>query len=398
MHPPPVRKTLVAFALVVIVSFAITLAARQGTAHAAEAPANKAAMSTLTANKELTAIVERLNALKTWFNAAEQQRAEFQQEIQSADKEVARLGRKVSDLQSAVRDIEAERAALNAEAQTLELRRKEESLRIGEHLNAAYRMSGQDFFKLLLNQQNPEQFDRMIRYHQYFSTARGKILEGFRETLAAIQTNRDAAAATEQRLLAQRSAARAEQKEFASQLDERKQLLAGLDREARSNAAEQKRLTRDRVRLQELLKELASRSEQADGQDFAARQGALPWPVSGEVVSSYGQPRADGRLRWQGTYIATDAGAKVRSVHRGSVVFAEWLRGFGLLTIVDHGDGYMSLYGYADVLLKQPGDRVESGEQIANSGRSGGQDADGLYFEIRKAGKPVNPALWLATP
>ncbi len=352
----------------------------------------------MAANKELAAIVERLNALKSWFNDAQKQRAEFQQEIQTADKEVARLGRTVADLQRAVRDIEAKQAALAEEEKALELRRREESLRISEHLNAAYRMSGQDFFKLLLNQENPEQFDRMIRYHQYFSTARGKILEGYRDTLAAIEKNHTQALATEQKLRTQRAAARAEQSVFAKQLNERKQMLAGLDRESRSNAAEQKRLTNDRARLQELLKEIASRTEKSDGQDFAARKGALPWPVVGEAVNSYGAPRADGRLRWQGNYIATAAGAEVRSVHRGRVVFAEWLRGFGLLTIVDHGNGYMSLYGYADVLLKQPGDRVESGEQIANSGRSGGQDADGLYFEIRKSGQPVDPNQWLASP
>lgn len=311
---------------------------------------------------------------------------------------MARLGLTVADLQRAVRDIEAKQVALAKEEKALERRRREESLRISEHLNAAYRMSGQDFFKLLLNQENPEQFDRMIRYHQYFSTARGKILEGYRDTLAAIEKNHTQARATEQKLLTQRAAARAEQSVFAKQLNERKQMLAGLDRESRSNAAEQKRLASDRARLQELLKEIASRTEKSDGQDFAARKGALPWPVVGEAVNSYGAPRADGRLRWQGNYIATAAGAQVRSVHRGRVVFAEWLRGFGLLTIVDHGNGYMSLYGYADVLLKQPGDRVESGEQIANSGRSGGQDADGLYFEIRKSGKPVDPNQWLVSP
>lgn len=357
--------------------------------------ATRAADSTLTANKELASIVERLNALKTWFNDAEKKRAEFQQEIQAADKEVARLGRKVAELKVAVIAIEAEQSALQAESDALEVRRKEEGVRISEHLNAAYRMSGQDFFKLLLNQENPEQFDRMIRYHQYFSSARGKILEGYRKTLTAIEANRVEIDATEQKLLAQRAAASEEQNQFASRLTERKQMLAGLENETRSNEAQRKRLLRDRSRLQELLQELANRAEKNDGKEFASSKGALPWPVSGAVVSSYGQSRADGRLRWQGAYIGTEPGAQVRAVHRGRVVFAEWLRGFGLLTIVDHGGNYMSLYGYADVLLKQPGDRVESGEQIANSGRSGGQDQDGLYFEIRQAGKPVDPALWL---
>ena len=354
-----------------------------------------AASSALKANKELAATVEKLNALTNWLNDAEKKRAQYQQEIRKADEEVARLGLKVADLQNAVREIEKTESELLLEAQALEAKRHTEAIRIAEHLNAAYRMSGQDFFKLLLNQETPEQFGRMIRYHQYFSTQRSKILQGYRDTLAAIETNRAKAEATRAQLKEQRAEAAQEQKVFSAELSERKILIAELDRSRRTKLAERARLERDQTRLRSLLQELAKRSEQDDGREFANRQGSLPWPTQGKLRNRYGQPRADGRLRWQGDYVETQPGASIRSVHRGKVVFAEWLRGFGLLTIVDHGDGYMSLYGYADVLLKEPGDRVESGEQIANSGRSGGQQADGLYFEIRKDGKPVDPSLWL---
>ncbi len=354
-----------------------------------------AASSALRTNKELAATVEKLNALKVWLTDAEKQRALLQQDIQKADREVARLGLELAELQRAVAEIETQKSALAKKSTILEQQRQTEGRRISQHLNAAYRMSGQDFFKLLLNQENPEQLDRMIRYHQYFSTERGKILQGFRATLSAIETNRQEIEANALQLINQRQATAAQQAVFTTELDERKQLIANLDRATRNKQAEQQRLEQDRVRLQSLLQELAKRAEKADGQEFATRRGQLPWPTAGTQKNVFGEPRADGRLRWQGNYIVTKPGEIIRSVHRGRVVFAEWLRGFGLLTIVDHGNGYMSLYGYADVLLKQPGDRVESGEQIANSGRSGGQNADGLYFEIRKDGKPVDPSRWL---
>ena len=354
-----------------------------------------AASSALRTNKELAATVEKLNALKVWLTDAEKQRALLQQDIQKADREVARLGLELAELQRAVAEIETQKSALAKKSTILEQQRQTEGRRISQHLNAAYRMSGQDFFKLLLNQENPEQLDRMIRYHQYFSTERGKILQGFRATLSAIETNRQEIEANALQLINQRKATAAQQAVFTTELDERKQLIANLDRATRNKQAEQQRLEQDRVRLQSLLQELAKRAEKADGQEFATRRGQLPWPTAGTQKNVFGEPRADGRLRWQGNYIVTKPGEIIRSVHRGRVVFAEWLRGFGLLTIVDHGNGYMSLYGYADVLLKQPGDRVESGEQIANSGRSGGQNADGLYFEIRKDGKPVDPSRWL---
>jgi septal ring factor EnvC (AmiA/AmiB activator) len=122
----------------------------------------------------------------------------------------------------------------------------------------------------------------------------------------------------------------------------------------------------------------------------------LPGPVSGSLLHTFGAPRADGQLKWQGIEIAAAEGATVTAVHRGRVAFADWLRGFGLLTIVDHGNGFMSLYAHADVLYKQVGDQVEGGEAIATAGKSGGQTEPGLYFEIRAKGAPVDPVPWLA--
>lgn len=354
---------------------------------------------------ELEDTLAKLNALEVWFSDAEQKRALWHQEIQSADREVARLGLKVSELQNATKALEATQAELAREALVLAAKRETEGERIAEHLNAAYRMSDQDFFKLLLNQETPEKFDRMIRYHQYFSTERGKLLEGYRATLTAIELNQSKAAEAEETVRSKRQAAAEEQQVFVARQKVRKELIATLYSASLDKEAEQERLRKNSKRLKKLLQQLATRSQQTQekklskplDKEFAARKGKLGWPTKGQLKNAFGEPRADGRLKWQGSYIVTEPGEVIRAVHRGEVIFAEWLRGFGLLTIVDHSNGYLSLYGYADVLLKQPGDRVESGEQIANSGRSGGQDSDGLYFEIRKDGSPLNPSQWLFT-
>ena len=154
-------------------------------------------------------------------------------------------------------------------------------------------------------------------------------------------------------------------------------------------------LLQDQQRLQALFTELQRRSPGLDATDFAARKGSLPWPLEGVPVSRFGQPRADGRLQWHGLLLRAEPGTPVRAVHRGRVVFADWLRGFGLLTIVDHGDGYMTLYGHAEVLAKRPGDMVESGEVIARAGQSGGARTSGLYFEIRRHGDATDPLQWV---
>jgi septal ring factor EnvC (AmiA/AmiB activator) len=121
---------------------------------------------------------------------------------------------------------------------------------------------------------------------------------------------------------------------------------------------------------------------------------SLSWPTDGQVVKRFGDPRADGRLKWQGIILSAPAGSDVRAVYNGRVIFSDWLDGMGLLLIIEHGDGYMSLYAHNQDLLKEVGEWVEPGEMIAHVGDSGGRAAAGLYFEIRKNGEPVNPGQW----
>jgi len=129
-------------------------------------------------------------------------------------------------------------------------------------------------------------------------------------------------------------------------------------------------------------------------QDFDKLKGHLPWPVKGRILARYGTSKDQGHLKWRGVLIATKYGTPVKAISHGRVAFSDWLQGFGFITIIDHGDGYMSLYGHNETLLKQAGDWVNAGDVIATSGDSGGQPRPALYFEIRSHGKPVNPSNW----
>ena len=177
---------------------------------------------------------------------------------------------------------------------------------------------------------------------------------------------------------------------------QRSELIRRLSRDMASKNVRQKQLLADRQRLEKLLAELERRQREKTSTEFAKRRGMLPLPVSGNVVFRYGAPRADGKLRWDGMVYRTSKREPVRAVHRGTVVFANWLRGFGMLTIIDHGNGYLTLYGYADDLLRGEGEVVEAGEVIAHAGQSGGQSFDGLYFEIRHKTSAVDPRPWLS--
>lgn len=344
----------------------------------------------------LESITSQLNDLDAWLGGAERKRAQWQREIQTSDRQVARLSREVDAAAAAVAAVETEIAGLRAQQTRLAAERQSQAERIAEHLASAQRLSGGDFIKMLLNQESPENLDRMVRYHRYFTGARLASLADYRATLAELEANAaelEASVASKQRRHAELGR---QQADLVARRDERQTLLNRLAAETEGKETERARLEDDRVRLETLLAEIIRRSQSLDGQAFAERKGALPWPLAGRVRNAFGQPRAEGRLTWHGLQMTAEEGTPVAAVFRGRVVFADWLRGFGLLTIVDHGSGYMTLYGQADGLLKAVGDWVEGGEVIARAGRSGGASDSGLYFEVRHDGKASDPIAWLA--
>jgi septal ring factor EnvC (AmiA/AmiB activator) len=302
----------------------------------------------------------------------------------------------VRKAETALADTRAELEQLNHEREKLEAERRKQAEKIAEHLASAYRLSGEDFFKLLLNQQNPDDLDRMIRYHRYFTEARTATLKSYQATLAELERNAASIQLRETALVEQQAKLDRDLGELKSNRNEREQLLAGLQSEMSGKAQQRDRLTADRKRLEQLIAELSKRAEPpvAAGA-FGQNRGRMPWPIAGKVANSFGAPRASGKLKWQGIFITAPEGTPVKAIHRGRVAFADWLRGFGLVTIVDHGGGYMSLYAHADALYRKPGDWVDTGEALASAGKSGGESRSGLYFEIRSKGEPADPIPWL---
>ena len=348
------------------------------------------------ARRELGSITRKLNDLDTWFSDAQSRQRKLQKEIKAADQKIAATGTEVHHIRDELADTQAELVRLREARDELEERRTEQAGHIAEHLTSAYRLSGQDFFKLLLNQENPEELDRMVRYHRYFSQARTETLKEYQRTLAGLEANQTETRAREHSLAQQQDELDAGLEELRQNRSERETLLAKLEGEMTGKGKERDRLAADRTRLEKLIAELARRAETLDAGTFVQNKGKLHWPLTGKLANSFGAPRSGGKLTWQGIFISAAEGIPVTAIHRGRVAFSDWLRGFGLVTIVDHGGGYMSLYAHADTLYKRAGDWVESGEAIATAGKSGGQSRPGLYFEIRAKGQPNDPIVWLA--
>jgi len=346
--------------------------------------------------KALQSVVKRLNALDVWFSDAEEQRVRWLNDVLSKDREVAFISSAVDRARTGLAAVIVSLRGLEVEHRRLQAQRNTQAKMIGEHLSAAYRLNGHDFVKLLLNQESPDTFDRMVRYHRYFSDARVSMLQDYQATLDDLLRNQTA---LEDRLVEQltrQTELAVRQSALVVERDRRKGLIAELDAEVIGKSTQRDRLAADRQRLEQLLAELMRRTSELDGSQFLARKGSLPWPLRGPLRASFGRSRADGRLVWHGMVVAAEEGSPVTAVFRGRVIFADWLRGFGLLTIIDHGSGFMTLYGHADSLTQTVGELVESGEIVARAGRSGGQTTSGLYFEVRQKGTARDPLGWLA--
>jgi septal ring factor EnvC (AmiA/AmiB activator) len=252
--------------------------------------------------------------------------------------------------------------------------------------------------KVLLNLEDPDKVDRMLTYYDYFNKARAEQIQQYRATIEQLATVKQLLE-SENRALVDNRARVVEQKQSLQNVRHDKQVtLRQLNQEIVSTGGEIKKLTQNRQELETLLANINLSIEAlpsaVDAATFASRRGRMTLPIAGTIVNRYGSQRSSAKLTWNGVFIAADQGEPVQAIHYGRVVFSDWLRGFGLMIIISHGEGYMSLYGHNQVLYKETGDWVSAGDNIAAVGDSGGQSQMGLYFEIRQSGKPTNPQQW----
>lgn len=348
---------------------------------------------------DLEAVNSAIHSIQQWLLEANANSTIEEENLRQAEVQVMTTLRRVSSLQEELAQTRSEQGALQREVAALESEKAQQEELLNQLLRAAYMRGDQSLLKLLLNQEDPGESARMLHYYRLYSESQIEALQQFQATLDAIATTNSQLQTTIQALSQQQIALQSE----ATQLQERKQARQSALLELQNNIAarndELEQLQIDQSQLQQLMQAISEAVERmpapADALPFTARRGQLPRPVNGEVVQNFGSRYGDGNLRRQGILLAAPEGTQVRAVHSGRVVFADWLRGTGLLVIIDHGDGYMSLYGNNQALVKAAGDSVIADEIIAISGSSGGADNLGVYFEIRHHGAAQNPTDWV---
>ncbi len=355
---------------------------------------------------EKQAAQAKLEKLREDIALVTQEKTELGGERDSAAAELRAADRKISEASATLRSLDADLVAqveqlANVQAEAAELSTRLDAQResLAQLLRALHAQGRHAPLKLLLAQDRVDALGRTLGYLGYFRRARVSRIESLLSDLAALEQAR-AAVQTQQSVLA---AAREQQQSALTELDAeraaRRVLLADIEKRYKDSGSKLAALGRDEAallalltRLQDIFGDIPQQLEGAA--PFSTMAGRLPWPLAGGLLTGFGRPSGDGRVS-NGWLIEAKAGAEVRAVAHGRIAFADWLKGFGLIAIIDHGDGYMSLYASTDALLRAAGDWVEAGEVVALAGTSGGQTAAGLYFELRHKGKPVDPARWL---
>lgn len=343
---------------------------------------------------------ERIEEIDDWLADAEEDRSDLERQLVATERKISELTRERRTLRQQVAQQQSRLTELEQQEQTLNrtLDRQRESLK--QQIRAAWMEGDAPAIKVLLNEIDPDKIARTMTYYEYLSRDTVSRLEAFRISLQELKATRAEVQATRMALARTEETLAKRQAELTTSRRQRQQTLAALNADIQSRRGERSELEADRKRLEKLLDEvqqaIANIPSPNESRPFASLRDKLPWPVQGEVLSGYGDRYADGKLRRNGLLIRTSEEAEIKAIHYGRVVFANWLRGFGLITIIDHGDGYMTLYGHSSSLFTSPGDWVAAGEAIALAGRTGGTESPALYFEVRHNGKPDNPRRWLA--
>ncbi|KFN49844.1 murein hydrolase activator EnvC family protein [Arenimonas composti] len=367
---------------------------------AAQAPADPPrAGEEARAEQRLQALRAQIRTITAEQQAQDERKSQALAALRTADAGVARAGAALRGTEAAIAAGEAELARLETRRRELEAGLAQQRLALAQLVRSAYMLGRHEQLKLLLAQDRIGDVARVLAYHRYFQADRvariGGLIAELRE-LAGIVAGIDA---QRSELAAARERQQGELATVEAQRGERQAVLARLEEEFRDRAARLAALGRDEQAVVKLLERLRDAiadipAQVDDTRPFAGRRGQLPTPLRGSVLARYGGKLPDGRDS-DGLLIAGTAGAEVRAVAPGRVAFADWLKGYGLLAIVDHGDGWMSLYAFNDALLRNVGDWVRAGEPLATVGSSGGQGRPALYFELRRNGQPQDPAPWI---
>ena len=348
--------------------------------------------------RELQDVRDRISDLKRSMDKGAAERDRLTAELQDIEIGISEQRIRIKEMEREQRYVERRKQQLGNDLVEREAHLDEQSTELAAQVRAAYMSGNQEKVKMLLNQRDPATLGRVMAYYRYLNDYRAENILAVMEQIRRLDELRKQIAVEETRLAELVRGRYAELGRLNTSQASRRALLASLRKKIADEGQEVERLAAQEQDLTRLISELTSILSDypiSSEQPFTSHKGRLTWPIVGTLLHDFGQPRVRGKLKWNGVVMAAPRGQEVRAVYHGRIAFADWLAGMGLLVIVDHGEGYMTLYGYNETVLKNAGDWVAPGDVIATVGDSGGQQQTGLYFELRRGTRPVDPRQWV---
>jgi len=389
------------------------------------------------AKEDLGDLQNKIEALKKELDNKQAAHKDATDALKDSESAISQANKKLFDINQKQKQNKHTLVSLKKESLSLNDKLSEQQKQLGILVRQQYVHGNQSYTKLLLQNKNPSEISRDIQYYSYIAKEHARLIDEMQGNLNKVKALNNETAATLQAVADLKAKQLAERKALEQQKLEKSKVVKSLSSEIAAQRNQIKKLKRDEQNLSQLVERLAKiiakpkkvvkrktvtkqsitnkdipREDNADektttiakneetptnayaGSNFAALKGKLNLPVRGDVTNRFGSSRSDTGVSWKGLFIRANEGSDVKSVASGRVVFADWMRGFGNLIIVDHGSGYMSLYGNNQAVLKQVGDEVSAGDNIAAVGNSGGNESSGLYYELRRQSKPFDPLGW----
>lgn len=363
--------------------------------------------------EELDNLRNRISAMQREMDRTSESKSEAADSLRESERAISDINRKIAQLAAQQSAADTKLSKLQAQQQRLSANLAGQQALLGHLIYQQYLGGRQEYLKLLLNNQDPNQVVRDLQYYQYIARGRAAWLAKLRDDIAELDAASQAALSQRSEIASLRMEQASQKQTLENEKRVRQRMLAKISMQLRQQRREISHLQRDEARLSKLVEQITMMLAQPnskslfrndnlpnnhfDGSPFGQLKGKLTLPVRGVVTNRFGDMRAESPVRWKGLFLKAPSGQPVKAIAAGQVVFADWLRGFGNLLIIDHGKGYMSLYGNNETLYKQVGDVLHGGDTIATVGNSGGNQEFGLYFELRHQSKPLDPMKWLAT-
>ena len=382
------------------------------------------------AKEDLSDVKQKIEALKKELNSNQEAHHDAADALKESETAISATNRTIREIARKQKENQSTLTTLKKQSMSINEQLASQQKQLSSMLYAQYAQGDQSYTQMILQNKNPSQISRDLKYQSYIEKAHAKLIDDMQANLNTVKKLHVETSEKLQEVTDLKAKQEAERRELEQQKQEKAKVLNSLASKIAEQRNEIKKLKRDEGNLTDLVGKLAkiaaakprkkkiaspNKTKQRDGDEkigeplaknegtpddsysgisFAALRGKLKLPVRGEIANRFGSTREDSGVSWKGLFIKASEGADVKSVASGRVVFADWMRGFGNLIIVDHGGGYMSLYGNNQSVLKHEGDEVSAGDTIAAVGNSGGNESNGLYYELRRQSKPFDPLSW----